>query len=322
MKPSFRLVASAALVLTASLLGACGGTVSQGGPDGSGGGSSTGGTGSGGGSCEYAGRTYANNTTFPDEDGCNDCTCEDGFVGCTEIACVTGCFTPDGYYEVGESFPAGDGCNTCTCAGGDSVNCTLAACLTCESVASSYWAYVDAAKACDPTQPNQCTQLFSEGLACSSQAFANPANSEALTQAEAFRSQYGSMGCGAAIDCAPSRPAIGSYCSAAGQCEALFDDPGFGAACRVEGVTYSTGSTGVPDPFSCNTCDCINGELVNCTEADCDEPCPPNGVPGTQCAVCGPTDACAAVEHTCLPVCAEGCVSGQCMNGVCKNVCG
>jgi hypothetical protein len=78
----------------------------------------------------------------------------------------------------------------------------------------------------------------------------------------------------------------------------------------------------VPDPFSCNTCDCVNGQLVNCTDVACEQPCPPSGVPGTQCASCGPTDACEVVEHTCLSVCAEGCVSGLCINGVCKDVCG
>ena len=37
--------------------------------------------------CEYGGKTYASGDSFPDEDGCNSCSCEDGQIACTLMAC-------------------------------------------------------------------------------------------------------------------------------------------------------------------------------------------------------------------------------------------
>ncbi|CAI8024290.1 hypothetical protein GBAR_LOCUS14117 [Geodia barretti] len=39
------------------------------------------------GGCLYEGIVYENGASFPAADGCNTCTCSDGMVGCTEIAC-------------------------------------------------------------------------------------------------------------------------------------------------------------------------------------------------------------------------------------------
>lgn len=38
--------------------------------------------------CYYAGTLYTSGQTFPALDGCNDCTCDDGSIACTEIACA------------------------------------------------------------------------------------------------------------------------------------------------------------------------------------------------------------------------------------------
>lgn len=44
----------------------------------------------GGGTCEYNGETYEKGESFPAEDGCNTCTCEEkGAVACTEMGCLT-----------------------------------------------------------------------------------------------------------------------------------------------------------------------------------------------------------------------------------------
>ena len=51
------------------------------------------------------------------------------------------------------------------------------------------------------------------------------------------------------------------------------------ASCKVLGRTYSSGSTYVPDPHSCNICSCEDGTLV-CTDESCPTECPPNGAPG------------------------------------------
>jgi hypothetical protein len=39
--------------------------------------------------CSYAGKRYATGESFPDDDGCNTCTCTDGgLIACTEKACL------------------------------------------------------------------------------------------------------------------------------------------------------------------------------------------------------------------------------------------
>lgn len=102
--------------------------------------------------------------------------------------------------------------------------------------------------------------------------------------------------------------------------------PPIGKACVVEGQRYSDGES-VPDPYSCNTCRCEDGQLAACTEVACNEPCPAASAAGTSCAACGPTDACEAVETGCLERCnGDGdCTDPAhfaCIDGLCRNVCG
>jgi hypothetical protein len=102
---------------------------------------------------------------------------------------------------------------------------------------------------------------------------------------------------------------------------------GGGAACVVNGMEYPSGTAGIKDPFSCNLCVCEDGQL-GCDTADCPETCPPNAVPGTSCARCGPVDNCEAVETGCLIVCDQGDASACdnehpfCGENACRNVCG
>lgn len=96
--------------------------------------------------CSYNGESYKNGQTFMDD--CNSCSCDNGEVACTTMACEEGadgieeedyvdledpesdeltCEYEDVYYEEGEEFTANDGCNTCTCSQGE-VSCTDMAC--------------------------------------------------------------------------------------------------------------------------------------------------------------------------------------------------
>jgi hypothetical protein len=97
--------------------------------------------------------------------------------------------------------------------------------------------------------------------------------------------------------------------------------PGIG--CKVGGVVYPNGASGIKDPFSCNDCTCMEGELA-CTKIGCPVACPAGSAPGKQCAQCGPVDNCEVVEHACLPTCSAGTCTGAgaCVGGVCKNLCG
>lgn len=88
------------------------------------GGSSSGGSSGGGGTCELDGVVHQAGDSFPSNDGCNQCFCdENGGVACTERACVNVCgglagaSCPDGQYC---SFPpeaqcgAADQTGTCS----------------------------------------------------------------------------------------------------------------------------------------------------------------------------------------------------------------
>lgn len=96
------------------------------------------------------------------------------------------------------------------------------------------------------------------------------------------------------------------------------------AACEVDGVVYPSGSTGIGDPLSCNTCSCTDGDVNACTEAGCPEPCPDGTVFGMDCARCGPVDNCEIVRTGCLQACEDGadCERGSCSGGVCLERCG
>ena len=222
-------------------------------------------------------------------------------------------------YAPGDSFPAADGCNSCGCNEDGRVACTLIGCDTCESVAQDYAAAFDHAAACDPKGAEQCTLSIAEGLACNCPAFVNPDNADAISAAQAKQLLYTKMSCGQGIQCgACAEPTLG-YCSAQGRCESLGD--GSEPACKVAGVVYKSGSSGIPDPISCNQCSCQAGQL-NCTEIGCSKPCPADTTYAEQCAQCGPTAACLIVEHACLPTCSDSCQQGLCIDGVCRNVCG
>lgn len=90
-------------------------------------------------SCNYKGVTYKNDENFKED--CNSCSCQDGTVVCTEIACeddytplgdedeeqTDSCLYEGNVYRNGEGFTDVDGCNSCSCENG-SVQCTTIAC--------------------------------------------------------------------------------------------------------------------------------------------------------------------------------------------------
>lgn len=106
-------------------------------------------------SCTVGNVTYKSGEGFKGEDGCNSCSCQNGQVMCTAMACDNTtiindepmpddiqlpsdndmqdipmpqtCMYNGRAYKEGDSFSSTDGCNTCGCSGGQ-VNCTLRAC--------------------------------------------------------------------------------------------------------------------------------------------------------------------------------------------------
>jgi hypothetical protein len=230
------------------------------------------------------------------------------------------CEWMDHTYSPGDSFPAGDGCNTCTCGEDGAVGCTEADCLMCSDLSAAYSEAIDEARECDPAAPDSCSELVFVGLQCGCDSFVNPEHADALARAAAAQQSYSEQQCGGIVLCGQCLPPTAAYCSAEGKCVDTYDMPS-GVACMVGGVVYESGATGIPDPFSCNTCDCFDGQLA-CTEIGCPVECPEGSAPGSRCAQCGPTDGCEIVEHSCLPVCMDLCEGGVCLDGVCKSVCG
>jgi len=80
---------------------------------------------------------YKVGDSFKSPDGCNDCTCTDKGIACTDVACGGNpggavCNYNGKTYKSGETFPAGDGCNSCGCQPDGTVACTLMFCAPVE----------------------------------------------------------------------------------------------------------------------------------------------------------------------------------------------
>jgi hypothetical protein len=242
-------------------------------------------------------------------------------VACTLLACAV-CRQGDQIYQTGDSFPATDGCNTCTCQNSGTIACTNLGCVdNCMSLQAQYSDAIDLAKSCKPGLPGQCTESIVEGLTCGCGAFANPNQLSAIAAVTAIQKKYQTLACSMGAVCGACRSPTTAYCSPKGQCESVYAGEGE-RACLVGGVIFPSGASGISDPTSCNKCSCSNGQL-SCTEIYCPINCPAGTAAGTQCAQCGPTDACLVVEFGCLPRCNPECPSGGlCSDGVCRTICG
>ncbi len=186
----------------------------------------------------------------------------------------------------------------------------------CPALAADYADALKRAKICDPSQTGQCTAVALGNLPCGCTTPVNATNQDALAELESLRQQADPI---CAAVCSPCLPPGPGTCTAAGTCEeAPLRQP---VACKVGGIVYPSGASGIPDPTSCNKCSCDDGQL-SCTDIGCETPCPAGTDFGSQCAQCGPTDACQVIEYACLPTCTDSCPSGFCSDGLCRQVCG
>jgi hypothetical protein len=190
-------------------------------------------------------------------------------------------------------------------------------------LSDAYESAYEQTRVCDPTAPaEQCTTRISYGLECGQDVFINGKQTDARIAMEGASEDYAAQGCLRAVTCGASANPIGANCSEAGVCETVYDNGGRG--CKVDGVVYAHGAQNIPSPTDCNTCSCDDGQLA-CTELGCPNECPTGTDGGSQCALCGPTDACQVVEYGCFPQCdtasdcnpSEACVSNRCVSGIC-----
>lgn len=191
--------------------------------------------------------------------------------------------------------------------------------VSCGQVVTFYEELVSEAKGCDPHSPNLCTLRVSDELGCGCETFVNP-NHWDQSLAMAYQSHYSALACNATGNCGPCRSPLRGVCSVMNGCEDAFD-PAPGRGCKVDGSVYADGASSLPDPTSCNTCTCRDGEL-SCTNLDCPEPCPKDTKLAKSCAQCGSRLDCDVVEHACQPTCSDTCSSGAtCVDGACVPDC-
>jgi len=312
--------------VAAATLMACGGSVStvgnSAGAPGTGGGGSSGASSAGAAGCVVDGRTYADGVSFPGKDGCNDCSCNAGTVSCTLKVCVQGCVHGGKTYLPGQTFD--DECNTCTCGADGTVLCTLGECpVQCSDVQTQYAEALKRAKACDPKLSiNQCTSTVSGAIGCGCPTPVNSANAKALDDLGRITDSAAPACLTLCTPCVefPGVP----ICGVMGSCEVASTGPG-AASCKVAGVVYAHGTSGIKNPFLCDApCSCDDGKLVACAKKVCpsEAGCPNGSTPGTQCVQCGPTDACQVVETLCLQSCSDNapCMTGVCSDGYCRKL--
>ena len=194
---------------------------------------------------------------------------------------------------------------------------------SCDDLVVEYSDAYEEATQCDPdAAEDQCTLKIEAGLSCGCGEFLNATQTDALARMSAAQQAYADRACRAGNTCGACLAPIRGHCSDAGRCEGV--SPGSGRSCKVGGKVYVDGAGGIPDPTSCNTCSCYDGTLA-CTEiGGCEKPCPDGYGFGTDCAQCGPTDACEIPEYDCFKTCQDGCgdpghscLSGLCVAGVC-----
>src|SRR5205814_321927 len=158
---------------------------------------------------------YADGDTFPSMDGCNTCSCQDGSVDCTEIGCDPG---------PGPTQPL----------------------ISCEQVDVFYEQALEDAKHCDPHDTDPCSYRVSTGLVCGCDTFVNPQNWN-RELAAAYATHYQVLNCGSGITCGMcDQPPVRGKCTLQGRCEDTAE-PGPGPGCKVGGVVYADGSSGIPD---------------------------------------------------------------------------
>jgi hypothetical protein len=220
-------------------------------------------------------------------------------------------------FSLGASFVAADGCNTCTCSFTGIIQCTTRPCAACSMIDEAHYKAVEDAKRCDPTRDLlQCTALVDSGLTCGCPSYVNSEAGTALVQLKELQIKWEQAQCRQNVVCGACAEVVGAYCSSAGRCEDLY---GQGLrACKVGGVVYPSGTGNIPDPSSCNSCFCGDGEL-SCTQMFCANTCPPGTAFGAQCSLCTATEGCVLPEYGCFPTCTDKCAdpTQSCVNGLC-----
>ena len=200
------------------------------------------------------------------------------------------CQSGDISYPSGTNgIPAGDGCNHCSCDDGRLL-CTRIACPPLKTCGGLTGARCDIDEFCHFQTEAQCGAADQTGLC-------RPLVTGGLCTAE-FDPVCGCDGKTHSNECIALISGVSVLHE--GPCEV----PIGGSCVGGNGLLYPSGATQVPDPKSCNTCTCVDGQLTGCTEIHCPvvtRDC--GGITGLTCArgeYChyeGPEQMCGAADQ-------------------------
>jgi hypothetical protein len=257
----------------------------SGGEGGRGGTGASSGTGGEDGSCEVDGEIYPSGTSgIPAPDGCNTCSCEDGALHCTLMACIESRGTIDLYLVEREGWrddaPPADELERSVA--GDPV-------LTADDIISYDWNNHVMRVSVEVQERWQSAGLVDEGLFVMEPVlFLWFANAEAVLPVVLWPPHYSSL---------PPYPdfiltagegylQLHLYSSSVDGDErndgrlyrALWEtglllDPASGEnTCAVDGVRYPAGTRNIQDPTSCNRCLCNDHGTLECNLEYCPSP--------------------------------------------------
>lgn len=196
-------------------------------------------SGAGGGTCTQGGRVYKDGESVPSGD-CNSCTCSNGAIQCTLIACnpqpVITCMHGGRVYQPGDTFQDDKSCNKCTCHENGGVSCTEINCPL-------------------PAPQPACRRTGCSGQICADRDVASTCE---------WREEY------ACYKTAPCERQVDGTCGftptdALKMCLAKV------GVCEYGGRTYRVGDTFAATD-GCNTCSCTESGFVACTRRACPAP--------------------------------------------------
>jgi hypothetical protein len=239
--------------------------------------------------CGYNGKQYAVGDTFPDSDGCNQCSCgERGEVQCTLLACGsepdsgTYCTVDGKRYAIGQEV-SNDGCKTCFCSSSGEVACPLHVCVdagaSCDSLVNELSATLSSVQKC--TSAADCGQPI-PGSSCGGTRDLVARKDADLSSYLAQRAKVTELGCASEGGSTCDLPTADGFACISNVCAWNYVnvepepdpacEPYYAAELCVRGTATSDGelvSAGDPLQITVRSSGCLSSSCSKVVEASC-----------------------------------------------------